>query len=118
MWIDSPDGRLCCKLIAVHAGLEKSKKVDAQMEQLRAKDTSQPKVAALSGRQNVWEIPKVVFVFRCFSEMVDHMGIATHTDNKPSCLFIYLFIYLSLHGNDTMHSGLLLSHARKFDFRN
>ncbi|XP_039133614.1 tyrosine-protein phosphatase RLPH2-like isoform X2 [Dioscorea cayenensis subsp. rotundata] len=58
VWIDSPDGRLCCELIAVHAGLEKSKNVDAQMKRLRAKDTSQPKVTALSGRHDVWEIPK------------------------------------------------------------
>jgi len=60
VYIDGPEGttRLCCKLMAVHAGLAKSKKVDEQIRVLKAKDTSLPKVEALSGRKNVWDIPK------------------------------------------------------------
>ncbi|KAG0489012.1 hypothetical protein HPP92_007823 [Vanilla planifolia] len=59
VWIDHSEGRICCKLIAVHAGLEKSKSVDEQLKFLKAKDTSIPKVEDLSGRHNVWEIPQV-----------------------------------------------------------
>ncbi|KAG0490718.1 hypothetical protein HPP92_007581 [Vanilla planifolia] len=58
VWIDHSEGRICCKLIAVHAGLEKSKSVDEQLKFLKAKDTSIPKVEDLSGRHNVWEIPQ------------------------------------------------------------
>ncbi|KAJ6793735.1 uncharacterized protein M6B38_260285 [Iris pallida] len=58
VWVDTPEGRICCKLIAVHAGLEKSKGLDEQLKLLRVKDTSVPKVENLSGRHNVWEIPK------------------------------------------------------------
>lgn len=58
VWIDSEKGRICCKLIAVHAGLQKSKPVDQQLKVLRERDTSVPKVEDLSGRHNVWEIPK------------------------------------------------------------
>ncbi|CAM8888716.1 unnamed protein product [Rhodiola kirilowii] len=46
-----------CKLIAVHAGLEKEN-VEGQLNYLRARDTSIPKVTALSGRKDVWQIPK------------------------------------------------------------
>uniref|UniRef100_A0A7N0RHJ6 Calcineurin-like phosphoesterase domain-containing protein n=1 Tax=Kalanchoe fedtschenkoi TaxID=63787 RepID=A0A7N0RHJ6_KALFE len=46
-----------CKLIAVHAGLEKEN-VERQLKYLKAKDTSFPKVTALSGRKDVWNIPK------------------------------------------------------------
>lgn len=56
--IDTPEGRKCCKLIAVHAGLEKSKGVEEQIKILKAKDTSIPKVADLSGRRDVWDLPK------------------------------------------------------------
>ncbi|XP_058107855.1 tyrosine-protein phosphatase RLPH2-like isoform X1 [Magnolia sinica] len=58
VWIESSEGMRCCKLIAVHAGLEKTKGVEEQLKLLKARDTSLPKVEALSGRQNVWEIPK------------------------------------------------------------
>ncbi|KAK1262946.1 hypothetical protein QJS04_geneDACA008424 [Acorus gramineus] len=58
VWIDSAAGMQCCKLIAVHAGLDKSKGVEEQLRILRARDTSLPKVGALSGRMNVWDIPK------------------------------------------------------------
>ncbi|KAJ0973436.1 hypothetical protein J5N97_021395 [Dioscorea zingiberensis] len=58
VWIDTADGMISCKLIAVHAGLEKSKNVDVQLQLLRDRDTSVPKVAALSGRHDVWEIPQ------------------------------------------------------------
>ncbi|XP_077230435.1 tyrosine-protein phosphatase RLPH2-like [Tasmannia lanceolata] len=56
--IDTSKGRCVCKLIAVHAGLDKSKGVEEQLKLLKARDTSLPKVEALSGRKNVWEIPK------------------------------------------------------------
>lgn len=46
-------------MIAVHAGLEKKKGVEEQLKYLKARDTRIPKVEALSGRKNVWEIPEV-----------------------------------------------------------
>lgn len=61
MWIEGSQGRRLCKLIAVHAGLEKGKGVEEQILRLKARDTSIPKVEALNGRRNVWEIPKVFF---------------------------------------------------------
>ncbi|KAL2481635.1 Tetratricopeptide repeat (TPR)-like superfamily protein [Abeliophyllum distichum] len=45
-------------LVAVHAGLEKSKVFEEQLKNLKAKDTRIPKVEALSGRKNVWNIPE------------------------------------------------------------
>lgn len=48
-----------CKLIAVHAGLEKNRGLEEQLKYLKARDTRIPKVEALSGRKNVWEMPKV-----------------------------------------------------------
>lgn len=54
------DGDKHCKLIAVHAGLEKDKDVKEQLKSLKARDTRVPKVEALSGRKNVWDIPKVI----------------------------------------------------------
>ncbi|KAL6138400.1 hypothetical protein ACLB2K_063683 [Fragaria x ananassa] len=48
------------KLIAVHAGLEKEKDVKQQLEFLKARDTRIPKIAALSGRKDVWNIPEVM----------------------------------------------------------
>ncbi|KAL8516875.1 hypothetical protein ACS0TY_015217 [Phlomoides rotata] len=47
-----------CKLIAVHAGLEKGKGVEEQLKYLKAKDTRISKVEPLSGRKNVWDIPE------------------------------------------------------------
>ncbi|CAN1134903.1 Tyrosine-protein phosphatase RLPH2 [Linum perenne] len=47
-----------CRLIAVHAGLEKGKDVQEQLKLLKAKDTKVPKIEALSGRKNVWDIPQ------------------------------------------------------------
>lgn len=44
----------------MHAGLERGKKVGEQLELLKAKDTRVPKVEALSGRKNVWDIPEVI----------------------------------------------------------
>jgi len=63
VWIDTEEGRMCCKMIAVHAGLEKSRGVDEQLVFLRARDMSIPKVEDLSGRANVWEIPEVMQQF-------------------------------------------------------
>ncbi|XXG64985.1 hypothetical protein AAC387_Pa05g2797 [Persea americana] len=58
VWIESSEGRQCCKLVAVHAGLNRTTKVEEQLKLLKARDTSVPKVEMLSGRQDVWEIPK------------------------------------------------------------
>lgn len=44
----------------MHAGLERGKKVEEQLELLKAKDTRVAKVEALSGRKNVWDIPEVI----------------------------------------------------------
>nr|DAD48628.1 TPA_asm: hypothetical protein HUJ06_018565 [Nelumbo nucifera] len=60
VWIELPEGRKCCKLIAVHAGLERGKGVEEQLKFLKAKDTRISKVECLSGRKNVWDIPQVV----------------------------------------------------------
>ncbi|PIA39224.1 hypothetical protein AQUCO_02700420v1 [Aquilegia coerulea] len=56
--IQTSEGKRNYKLIAVHAGLEKAKGVEEQLKLLKGKDTSVPKVAALSGRANVWDIPE------------------------------------------------------------
>ncbi|KAJ4705156.1 Calcineurin-like metallo-phosphoesterase superfamily protein [Melia azedarach] len=56
--VETEDGIKHCKLIAVHAGLEKGKNVEEQLKFLKAKDTRVSKVEALSGRKNVWDIPK------------------------------------------------------------
>ncbi|XP_057777827.1 tyrosine-protein phosphatase RLPH2-like [Salvia miltiorrhiza] len=56
--IETEKGVQNCKLIAVHAGLEKGKGVKEQLNYLRAKDTRIPKVEPLSGRKDVWDIPE------------------------------------------------------------
>ncbi|XP_059462839.1 tyrosine-protein phosphatase RLPH2-like [Corylus avellana] len=56
--VETDDGLLHCKLIAVHAGLERDKNVEEQLNFLRARDTRVPKVEALSGKKNTWDIPK------------------------------------------------------------
>ncbi|KAG7581115.1 Calcineurin-like phosphoesterase domain ApaH type [Arabidopsis suecica] len=56
--IDTEEGLKHCKLIAVHAGLEKGNNVEEQLKLLRAKDTSISKIQHLSGRKNVWDIPQ------------------------------------------------------------
>lgn len=56
--IETEKGLQQCKLIAVHAGLEKGKGVKEQLNYLKAKDTSIPKVEPLNGRNNVWDIPE------------------------------------------------------------
>ncbi|XP_051130658.1 tyrosine-protein phosphatase RLPH2-like isoform X2 [Andrographis paniculata] len=58
VYMETKDGLKKCKLIAVHAGLEMSRSVDEQMNYLKAKNTKIPKVESLSGRRNVWDIPK------------------------------------------------------------
>lgn len=57
--IETEEGLKHCKLIAVHAGLEKEQKVDEQLKLLRAKDTSIPRIQPLTGRKTVWDIPQV-----------------------------------------------------------
>lgn len=56
--IETVEGKRNCKLIAVHAGLDKAKGVEEQIKYLMAKDTSIPKVDPISGRANVWNIPE------------------------------------------------------------
>ncbi|XP_019051633.1 PREDICTED: uncharacterized protein LOC104587896 isoform X2 [Nelumbo nucifera] len=57
--IETSEGRKHCKLIAVYAGLEKTKGVPEQLiKLLRTRDTSQPKIVALTGRSNVLDIPQ------------------------------------------------------------
>ncbi|KAI4310494.1 hypothetical protein MLD38_035468 [Melastoma candidum] len=56
--IETPDGIKHCRLIAVHAGLEKGKDVEEQLKILKDRDTRVPKIAQLSGRKNVWDIPE------------------------------------------------------------
>ncbi|CAL0321458.1 unnamed protein product [Lupinus luteus] len=58
VFINTNAGVQRCKLIAVHAGLEKGIDVKEQVELLKARDTRVPKVQALSGRMNVWNIPE------------------------------------------------------------
>lgn len=57
--IETAEGITEYKLIAVHAGLEKKRGVEEQLTYLKARDTSIPKVEALSGRENVWDMPEV-----------------------------------------------------------
>ncbi|KAL5710727.1 Tyrosine-protein phosphatase rlph2 [Ranunculus cassubicifolius] len=56
--IETSEGKKNCRLIAVHAGLDKEKNIEEQLRKLKAKDTSIPNVDALSGRANVWNMPK------------------------------------------------------------
>lgn len=58
VYIQTEHGLENCKLIAVHAGLEKGKRVVEPLNHLKFKDTRIPKVEALSGRKNVWNIPE------------------------------------------------------------
>ncbi|CAN8259887.1 unnamed protein product [Cochlearia groenlandica] len=56
--IETEEGLKHCKLIAVHAGLEKGMSVEEQLKLLRGKDTSISKLPHLSGRKSVWDIPQ------------------------------------------------------------
>ncbi|XP_058204055.1 tyrosine-protein phosphatase RLPH2-like [Rhododendron vialii] len=56
--LETEEGIKHCKLIAVHAGLEKGKPVEEQLKFLKARDTRVPKVEALGGRKSVWDIPE------------------------------------------------------------
>ncbi|KAK1562961.1 hypothetical protein Q3G72_020131 [Acer saccharum] len=59
--IEIEDGIKHCKLIVVHAGLEKGKNVEEQLKRLKAKDTRVSKVEALSGRKNeLTEKPTII----------------------------------------------------------
>jgi hypothetical protein len=57
--IDMDGGQIICNLIAVHAGLERTIDLNEQLRVLRTRDTRVPKVQMLSGRQDVWDTPKV-----------------------------------------------------------
>ncbi|XP_030532432.2 tyrosine-protein phosphatase RLPH2-like [Rhodamnia argentea] len=56
--ITTPEGTKHCRLIAVHAGLEKGKDVGEQLRSLKAKDTWMAKIEAIAGRKNVLDIPE------------------------------------------------------------
>ncbi|GLT94662.1 hypothetical protein SLE2022_123910 [Rubroshorea leprosula] len=56
--IETEEGLKHCKLIAVHAGLEKEKNVEDQLKFLKAREAWVPKIEALSGRKSVHDIPK------------------------------------------------------------
>ncbi|GKU98332.1 hypothetical protein SLEP1_g11350 [Rubroshorea leprosula] len=56
--IETDEGLKHCKLIAVHAGLEKEKNVEDQLKFLKAREAWVPKIEALSGRKSVHDIPK------------------------------------------------------------
>ncbi|PWA97676.1 hypothetical protein CTI12_AA026970 [Artemisia annua] len=56
--INTAQGTKHCKLIAVHAGLEKDKDVEEQMITLRARNTEFPSLKAISGRTSVLEMPE------------------------------------------------------------
>ena len=82
--IQTEEGIKHCKLIAVHAGLERDEAVDEQLKTLKAKDTRVPKVGPLSGRASVWEIPKVgspnpAFLLHRFrvSDQAFHLAVVT-----------------------------------------
>ncbi|KAH9329474.1 hypothetical protein KI387_001582, partial [Taxus chinensis] len=56
--VDTGDPEIgCTKLVAVHAGLEKTKSIEGQMNILYNRDPTFPRIEALSGRKNVWDIP-------------------------------------------------------------
>ena len=59
MCLETKDGIKTYRLIAVHAGLEEGKDIEEQLKFLKAKETKFPKIMGLSGRKNVWNIPKV-----------------------------------------------------------
>lgn len=59
MPVDMDGGQIICNLIAVHAGLERTIDLNEQLRVLRTRDTRVPKVQMLSGRQDVWDTPKV-----------------------------------------------------------
>ncbi|CAN8270674.1 unnamed protein product [Cochlearia groenlandica] len=56
--IETMKGLKHCRLIAVHAGLEKGREVNEQIQLLKDKDTSIPRIQPLTGRKTVWDIPK------------------------------------------------------------
>jgi len=57
--IDTDEGEIICNLISVHAGLERTIDLNEQLRVLRTRDTRVPKVQMFSGRQDVWDTPKV-----------------------------------------------------------
>jgi hypothetical protein len=64
--VDTSDPEMSrTKLIAVHAGLEITKSVEEQLKVLYNRDVTFPRVEALSGRKNVWEIPIVSIFAAC-----------------------------------------------------
>ncbi|KDP42707.1 hypothetical protein JCGZ_23647 [Jatropha curcas] len=56
--IQKEEGIKHCKLIAVHAGLEKWKNVEEQLKSLKAKDTRVPRIIPLSGKEKCLGYPK------------------------------------------------------------
>lgn len=73
--LQTEDGMKRFPLIAVHAGLEKDKDVQEQLKFLKARDTRVPKVEALSGRKNVWDIPKVMIHCLLFLQPLNSQSV-------------------------------------------
>lgn len=88
--METETGLIHCKLIAVHAGLERNKDVKEQLNFLRARDTRVPKVEALSGRKNVRDIPKVI----TFSLIIVSIEPFFYCYFVLTCSFLYPKLYL------------------------
>ncbi|CAM6123187.1 unnamed protein product [Calypogeia fissa] len=65
VWVHEQDGEdtgnpetSYSKLIAVHAGFEKGRPIEDQIAALRRKDATIPRLEAMYGRKNVWDIPQ------------------------------------------------------------
>ena len=89
MFVETENGLQCCKLIAVHAGLEKERDVKELLKILKDRDTRVPKVEALSGRKNVWNIPEVItccFFLCYFSNALVNHCIFNYHNNAIFCL--------------------------------
>ena len=84
--IDTDEGQIICNLIAVHAGLEKSIDLNEQLRVLRTRDTRVPKVPMLSGRQDVWNTPKVSYYVILFLSI---------SSNKKTCLTLNISLLVS-----------------------
>ena len=84
--IDTDEGQIICNLIAVHAGLEKSIDLNEQLRVLRTRDTRVPKVPMLSGRQDVWNTPKVSYYVILFLSI---------SSNKKTCLTFNISLLVS-----------------------
>jgi len=81
--IDTDEGQIICNLIAVHAGLERTIDLNEQLRVLRTRDTRVPKVQMLSGRQDVWNTPKVK------KKSASYFSLVYQKRNLLSAFFIF-----------------------------